>query len=66
MKLQRLIERKPHACCWFCRTNRNVNYVGKIVNTYPLSENRFMKIYVCGRCAENHKDDFIDWKGEDA
>lgn len=66
MKLQRLVERVPYARCWFCRTDQKVNYVGKIVNTHPLSENRFMKIYVCEKCAENHKYDFIDWEGEDA
>lgn len=50
------------ARCWFCRSAKSVNYIGKIVNTNPTSERRFMKIYVCEKCAEYHANDFVKWE----
>lgn len=50
------------ARCWFCRSEKSVNYIGKIVNTNPMSTNRFMQIYVCEKCAEYHDGDFIRWE----
>lgn len=52
-------ERHPSARCWFCRTNKSVKYKAKMVNTNPLSANRYMEILVCNKCALNHQIDFI-------
>lgn len=52
--------RMKGARCWFCRTDKSVKYEAKMVNTNPLSENRYMEIYVCNKCALNHYNDFID------
>ena len=60
MKIIPLSERSEHNRCWFCRTNKSVKYTAKIVNTNPLSENRYMHILVCNTCALIHNDDFID------
>lgn len=58
MKLIPISERK--GCrCWFCRTDKSVKYEAKMVNTNPKSENRYMHIYVCSKCALIHKNDFI-------
>lgn len=59
MKLIPISERKSQMHCWFCRTNKSVKYEAKIVHTNPLSENRYMNILVCSKCASNHKNDFI-------
>ena len=60
MKIMPLSERGEHNRCWFCRTNKSVKYTAKIVNTNPLSENRYMHILVCNKCALVHNDDFIE------
>lgn len=60
MKFKLLVDRNPSARCWFCRTNKSVKYSAKIVNTNPLSENRYMDILVCNRCVLNHINDLID------
>lgn len=59
MKLIPISERSPHMRCWFCRTNKSVKYYAKMVNTRPLSENRYMDILVCNKCALIHQYDFI-------
>lgn len=46
--------------CWFCRTDKSVKYTAKMVNTHPLSENRYMHILVCSKCALIHNSDFIE------
>lgn len=61
-------DRHPQMRCWFCRTNKSVKYTAKMVNTNPISENRYMDILVCNKCALIHIHDFIDnthTKGED-
>ena len=63
MKLIPKNERHPMARCWFCRTDKSVKYAAKMVNTNPLSERRFMNIYVCNKCSLNHANDFIEEKG---
>ena len=60
MKLTRIEEKVHGARCWFCRTDRSVHYTAYIVNTHPLSPRRYMHIYVCERCAENHLEDLLD------
>lgn len=60
IKLIQKSERDPLIRCWFCRTNKSVKYVAKMVNTSPLSQNRYMEIYVCNKCAAFHMDDFIE------
>ena len=60
MKIKLLSERSEHNRCWFCGTNESVKYMAKIVNTNPLSENRYMQILVCNKCALMHNKDFID------
>ena len=60
MKLIPISERHPSARCWFCRTNKSVKYTVKMVNTRPLSENRYMEILVCNKCALIHINDFIE------
>ena len=62
MKLIPISERHPMARCWFCRTDKSVKYEAKMVNTNPLSENRYMDILVCNKCALNHANDFIKGK----
>ena len=59
MKLIPISERSQHMRCWFCRTNKSVKYEAKMVNTNPLSENRYMDILVCNKCALTHKYDLI-------
>ena len=59
MKVIPISERTPTMRCWFCRTNKSVKYIAKMVNTRPLSENRYMEILVCNKCALNHANDFI-------
>lgn len=60
MKLIPVSERYPGMRCWFCRTDKSVKYEAIMVNTKPLSENRYMHILVCNKCALNHADDFIE------
>lgn len=60
MKLIPKSERDPKARCWFCRTDKRVIYTAKIVHMNPLSKDRYMNIYVCTKCAKNHKIDFIE------
>lgn len=60
VKLIPIPERDPKARCWFCRTDKRVIYTAKMVHTNPLSQNRYMGIYVCTKCAKNHKIDFIE------
>lgn len=54
------IEERKNARCWFCRTDKSVKYTAKMINTNPKSDNRYMHIYVCNRCALNHALDFIE------
>ena len=49
LKLIPISERNPEMRCWFCRTNKSVKYEAKMVNTNPLSENRYMNILVCNK-----------------
>ena len=60
LKLIPISERSPELRCWFYRTNKSVKYEAKMVNTNPLSENRYMNILVCNKCALNHQIDFIE------
>ena len=60
MKLIPISERDPAMRCWFCRTNKSVKYVAKMINTNPLSEKRYIHILVCNKCALIHKYDFIE------
>lgn len=46
--------------CMSCPFYKSVKYTAKIVNTNPLSENRYMHILVCNKCALVHNDDFIE------
>ena len=62
MKLIPTSERDPAMRCWFCRTNKSVKYEAKMVNTNPKSENRYMHILVCNKCALIHNNDFIKEK----
>ena len=64
MKIIPISERRESMRCWFCRTNKSVKYTARIVNTNPNSENKYMKILVCNKCALNHRNDFIDKEGE--
>lgn len=59
MKIIPINERDKNMKCWFCRTNKSVKYEAKIVNTNPLSANRYMYILVCNKCALNHRNDFV-------
>ena len=60
MKLIPISERTTTMRCWFCRTNKSVKYEAKMVHTNPLSENRYMHILVCNKCALIHNNDFIE------
>lgn len=60
MKLIPISKRDPAMRCWFCRTNKSVKYQARMVNTNPLSKNRYMDILVCNKCALNHANDFIE------
>ena len=59
MRLLTTEEKRPGRRCWFCRTDKSVKYGAKMVHTNPLSERRYMEIYVCNKCALNHANDFI-------
>lgn len=59
MKLIPVAERSPAMRCWFCRTSKSVKYTAKMVHTNPLSEDRYMHILVCNKCALNHSEHFI-------
>ena len=59
MKLIPISERHSSMRCWFCRTDKSVKYEAKMVNTNPKSENRYMHILVCNKCALIHNNDFI-------
>ncbi len=63
MKLIPICDRTDVMRCWFCRTNKSVKYTAKMINTNPISPNRYMHILVCNKCALNHSQDFIDEKG---
>lgn len=63
MKLIPVCDRTNVMRCWFCRTNKSVKYTAKMINTNPISPNRYMNILVCNKCALNHSQDFIDEKG---
>lgn len=63
MKLIPNSERNESNRCWFCRTNKSVKYVAKMVNTNPLSENRYMDVLVCNKCAFHHLNHFIEKDG---
>ena len=63
MKLIPIEKRDKSMRCWFCRTDKSVKYEARMVNTNPLSQNRYMHILVCNKCALNHSQDFIDEKG---
>lgn len=60
IKLIPISERNSLHRCWFCRTDESVKYIAKMVNTNPLSEKRFMNIYVCNKCALTHSIDFME------
>lgn len=60
MKLIPISERHPENRCWFCRTDKSVKYEAKMVNTNPKSENRYMHILVCNKCALIHNNDLIE------
>ena len=60
MKIIPLSERSEHNRCWFCSTNKSVKYTAKMVNTNPISKNRYMHIHVCNKCALIHNNEFID------
>ena len=64
MKLIPISERTKAMRCWFCRTDKSVKYTAKMVNTNPLSENRYMHILVCNKCALTHSHDFIEEKSK--
>ena len=59
MKLIPISERHLMMRCWFCRTDKSVKYEAKMVNTNPKSENRYMHILVCNKCALIHVNDLI-------
>ena len=59
MKLIPISERSGGRC-WFCRTDKSVKYEAKMVNTNPKSNERYMHILVCNKCALNHQNDFIE------
>ena len=63
MKVIPISERSQDARCWFCHTNKSVKYEAKIMNTNPFSENRYMHILVCNKCALNHAIDLIEEEG---
>ena len=59
MKLIPISER--NGCrCWFCRTDKSVKYEARMINTNPHSQNRYMRILVCNKCALYHKRDFVE------
>ena len=60
MKLIPISERHPMARCWFCRTDQSVKYEAKMINVDPKSNERYMHILVCNRCALFHRNDFIE------
>lgn len=60
IKLIPAAERSTFARCWFCRTSKSVKYTAKMVHTNPLSQNRYMEILVCNKCAALHLNDFIE------
>lgn len=60
MKLIPISERDPAMRCWFCRTNKSVKYEARMINTNPLSQNRYMRILVCNKCALYHQIDFVE------
>jgi hypothetical protein len=53
-------ERNPQNRCWFCGTDVSVKYKGKIVNPCLTSNNRYIDIIFCNRCAMLHAKDFCD------
>ena len=59
MKLIPIEERDKSMKCWFCRTDKSVKYVARMVNTNPNSLNRFMSILVCNKCVLFHQHDFV-------
>lgn len=65
MKLIPNSERNKCNRCWFCRTDKSVKYLARMVNTNPISENRYMKILVCNKCALIHQMDFVEYGGAD-
>lgn len=60
MKLIPTSKRDPSMRCWFCRTNKSVKYEARMINTNPCSQNRYMRILVCNKCALHHKLDFVE------
>ena len=63
MKLIPNSERNKSNRCWFCRTDKSVKYIAKMVSTNPFSENRYMEILVCNKCALIHSNDFVEKGG---
>lgn len=51
MKLIPIVERNSKMCCWFCRTDKSVKYKIKVLNTNQFSENIYIDVLVCNRCA---------------
>lgn len=64
MKIKLLSEEERKGSrCWFCRANKSVKYVVRMINTNPLSDLKYMDILVCNKCAANHMDDFVEVSG---
>lgn len=60
MKLIPIEKRDKSMRCWFCRTDKSVKYEARMINTNPHSQNRYMRILVCNRCALHHQHDFLE------
>lgn len=60
MKLIPIEERDKSMKCWFCRTDKSVKYLARMVNTNPMAKSRFMTILVCNKCALYHQYDFLE------
>jgi hypothetical protein len=60
MTLIPISERNEAMRCWFCRTDKSVKYEARMINTNPHSQNRYMRILVCNKCAFHHRCDFVE------
>lgn len=59
-KLMPMKERSPMNRCHFCRTNKSVKYIGKVLNPCVTANNRFIEIMMCNKCAVLHLNELVD------
>lgn len=54
-KLIPISEQRIKNHCWFCGTDKSVKNTGEIMDPCPWSENRYLAILICDKCAIKHK-----------